>query len=215
MTKISRFASDFLNSFSPINFNGKIGSYGDVVFITTPFNVLTPHSGSISYGSKVTEHENLGEVSTTEFLHRNLRKVNLGIKLIYTKCNVLDSINKLKAITENGEYYPLILGGIPLSNYGFSLLNFNVNIKSVGRNGNIEIADCNLELQEYIPELKRALLNIKSNNFGDNSKLQFNERIDNSSVLLSKEKNQKYKEILNNEFDDDELIKLSNAEKNN
>lgn len=204
---IKRFGKDFLDSFSPINYNGRIGSYGDIVFVVTPFNMLTPNSGTITYSNKTVEHENLGEVPTSEFLHRNLRQGTLSIKLMHTKCNVLESIKKLEQICENGEYYPLILGGIPLSASGFSLTSFSVNIKSVGRNGNVEIAECNLNFKEYIPQLQRTL-NIVAND-ENNETTQLN-AIDNDNLVPDDKESKIHNKILNEDISDEELLRLSN-----
>ena len=189
MMKYGRLSKEFLNNFSLFSHSGTLGSYGDIIFTVSRNQVLTPNSIDIDCSSKTEEHDNLGEVAYTEFLHRNLRNVSFNVKLLSTLVNIPDTILKLEKICENGEFYPLILGGKPLSEHGFMLINFKEGIKSTLGNGELEIVECSLTLKEYIPRINRVLISTDSRLTSENQNQgQRKNRVKNKKALKKKSK---------------------------
>ncbi|CAL7868357.1 Phage tail protein [Fusobacterium necrophorum subsp. funduliforme] len=182
MINYGRLAKDFLNNFSLFSHSGTLGSYGDIIFTVSRNKLLTPTSMDIDFSSRTEEHENLGEVAYTEFLHRNLRNISFNIKLISSLVDIPGTILKLEKICENGEYYPLILGGKPLSEYGFMLVSFKEGIKSTLGNGELEIVECSLTFKEYIPRINRMIVSTENKMTSGNQ---------NQEQRKNKEKNKK------------------------
>lgn len=186
MTNYTRLAKDFLNNFSLFSYSGTLGSYGDIIFTVSRNQLLTPNSIDIDFSAKTEDHDNLGEVAYTEFLHRNLRSISFTIKLVSSLVDIPSTILKLEKICENGEFYPLILGGKPLSEHGFLLTNFKEGVKSTSGSGELEIVECSLTLKEYIPRINRIMVSTKNNLTSENQ---------TQNPKKNKEKNKK---MLNN-----------------
>lgn len=157
MNKVARdIAYDYLNNFPLYKYIGSIGSYGDVTFTVTENNVLTPEKYDVQIGNRLEKHDRLNAVDISEFKKRELIKVTIPLKLIYTLCNVKKSIKSLASASENGEHYPLIIGREQIGIHDFILTNFNYSIIQTDGTGSPIIAICNLNLEEYIERIDRV-----------------------------------------------------------
>lgn len=157
MNKVARdIAYDYLNNFPLYKYIGSIGSYGDVTFTVTENNVLTPEKYDVQIGNRLEKHDRLNAVDISEFKKRELIKVTIPLKLIYTLCNVKKAIKSLASASENGEHYPLIIGREQIGIHDFILTNFNYSIIQTDGTGSPIIAICNLNLEEYIERIDRV-----------------------------------------------------------
>lgn len=157
MNKVARdIAYDYLNNFPLYKYIGSIGSYGDVTFTVTENNVLTPEKYDVQIGNRLEKHDRLNAVDISEFKKRELIKVTIPLKLIYTLCNVKRAIKSLASASENGEHYPLIIGREQIGIHDFILTNFNYSIIQTDGTGSPIIAICNLNLEEYIERIDRV-----------------------------------------------------------
>ena len=157
MNKIIRdVAYDYLNNFPLYKYIGSIGSYGNVTFTVTENNVLTPEKYEVQIGNRLEKHDRLNAVDISEFKKRELIKVTIPLKLIYTLCNVKRAIKSLTSASENGEHYPLIIGREQIGMHNFILTNFNYSVVQTDGTGSPIIAICNLSLEEYIERIDRV-----------------------------------------------------------
>lgn len=157
MNKVARdIAYDYLNNFPLYKYIGSIGSYGDVTFTVTENNVLTPEKYDVQIGNRLEKHDRLNAVDISEFKKRELIKVTIPLKLIYTLCNVKRAIKSLASASENGEHYPLIIGREQIGIHDFILTNFNYSVVQTDGTGSPIVAICNLNLEEYIERIDRV-----------------------------------------------------------
>ena len=127
-----------------------------MTFTVTENNVLTPEKYDVQIGNRLEKHDRLNAVDISEFKKRELIKVTIPLKLIYTLCNVKKAIKSLASASENGEHYPLIIGREQIGIHDFILTNFNYSIIQTDGTGSPIIAICNLNLEEYIERIDRV-----------------------------------------------------------
>ena len=156
LEKIKRdLRSDFTEAFPLFDFVGKIGSFGRVVFKVGEENTLTPTSYSVDIGSDVSRHKNLRTPELIEFKNRKLRRVTIPIKLIYTLCNISETLETLIDICENGEFYDLIIASKKVGRESFRIDSIKYNYSKTDGSGNPLVIDLNLNLEEYIVKINR------------------------------------------------------------
>lgn len=156
MNKIVRdITYDYLNNFPLYKYIGSIGSYGDVTFTVAEENILTPERYDVQIGNKIEKHDRLSAVDISEFKKRELIKVTIPLKLIYTLCNVKKAIKSLSKASENGEHYPLILGKTQIGEHNFIITNFTYSVVQTDGTGSPIVVNCNLSLEEYIERIDR------------------------------------------------------------
>lgn len=157
MNKIVRdIAYDYLNNFPLYKYIGSIGSYGSTTFTVTENNVLTPEKLDIEIGNRIEKHDRLNAVDISEFKKRELKKITLPIKLVYTLCNVKKTIRILTEAVERGEHYPLIIGSEQIGEHNFILNRFNYSVIQADSTGSPLVVSCNLSLEEYIERIDRV-----------------------------------------------------------
>ncbi|MDR0584498.1 MAG: phage tail protein, partial [Treponema sp.] len=93
-----------------------IGSWGDFVFEASGHIAKTFQELSQKSSGRWAEHETINTAPLSEFLGPGLDE--LEISIIFTTMlgvNPKESYEELRTAVRKGEYYPLILGGFPLS----------------------------------------------------------------------------------------------------
>lgn len=146
---------NYLNNFPLYKYVGSIGSFGDVTFTVTENNIITPEKYEVQVGNKIEKYDRLNDVDISEFKKRELKKITIPLKLIYSLCNVRKAIKSLIKATENGENYPLILGKEQIGEHNFILTNFNYSVIQTDGAGTPIVVTCNLSLEEYIERIDR------------------------------------------------------------
>ncbi|PID67380.1 MAG: hypothetical protein CR959_00470 [Fusobacteriales bacterium] len=157
LNSVGHLAKDFLDNYNLTEHIANIGCFGDISFISNRYmGVFTPTNVSVDISNKTETFENLGAEPQTEFRNRNLRKVSLQFKAVRELVNIQTTIRKFTEKVENGEHYPLIIGGIPLSKNSYFARNFKYTIKETDWLGRAEVAEFSVDFEEYIPVLLRT-----------------------------------------------------------
>ncbi|MBS9775680.1 MAG: phage tail protein [Fusobacterium sp.] len=200
LNSVGHLAKDFLDNYNLTEHIGNIGCFGDISFISNRYmGVFTPTNVSVDTSNKTETFENLGAEPQTEFRNRNLRKVSLQFKAVRELVNIQTTIRKFTEKVENGEHYPLIIGGIPLSKNSYFARNFKYTIKETDWLGRAEVAEFSVDFEEYIPVLLRTNKNLISvGNFG-----RISNNINKNSI---REKESKY--ILEEAIAEKERVKV-------
>ena len=156
MNKVMRDVTyDYLNNFPLYKYIGTIGSYGNVTFTVAENNVLTPEKYEVQIANRVNKHDRINAVDISEFKKRELKKITIPLKLVYSLCNIKKAIKNLTKAVEKGEHYPLIIGGQQLGEHNFCITNFNYSVTQSDGIGTPLVAICNLNLEEYIERIDR------------------------------------------------------------
>ena len=89
----------------------QIGSFGNIIFRVEEENILTIGAMSREKKSRWEEAQILNDLSFLEFRGRDLTTISLDIQLIETsKMKIVDTLNTLNNMLENGENHELIFG---------------------------------------------------------------------------------------------------------
>lgn len=156
LQKIKRdLRSVFTETFPLFDFVGKIGSFGKVVFKVGEENTLTPTSYSVNIGTDVSRHKNLRTPELIEFKNRKLRSITIPIKLVYTLCNVSETLETLTDMCEKGEFYDLIIASKKVGKESFRIDSMKYSFSKTDGSGNPLVIDLNLNLEEYIVKINR------------------------------------------------------------
>jgi phage protein U len=128
-----------------------IGSWGDFVFEVSGNIAKTFQELSQKSSGRWAEHETINTAPLSEFLGPGLDE--LEISIIFTTMLGVDprkSYEDLRAAVRKGEYYPLILGGVPLSDNLWRLTEISGNSTVFGpRDGEIMWMELNVTAREY------------------------------------------------------------------
>jgi phage protein U len=128
-----------------------IGSWGDFVFEVSGSIAKTFQELSQKSSGRWAEHETINTAPLSEFLGPGLDE--LEISIIFTTMLGVDprkSYEDLRAAVREGEYYPLILGGFPLSDNLWKLTEISGNSTVFGpRDGEIMWMELNVIAREY------------------------------------------------------------------
>lgn len=144
------------SNFSIFDNLGKVGSFGDISFKVNEKYILTPGKINITKGNSLHKHEGVNAPDISEFKKRNLRKVSFPIKLSYDYISISAVRKKLERMVEEGEHYPLIIGGESLADNDFVLLSVTENITYTDGSGTALLTEFSLEFEEYISEIQRG-----------------------------------------------------------
>lgn len=148
-------ARDYLNNFPLYNYISSLGSFGKIVFRVSQDNLLTPTQVGITVSARHKKHSRIGAVDISEFETRQLKKINLPIKLYRDLCNIKATIRELTRICEEGEHYPLILARNKIGEHNFCIESFNYSYSKSDGIGEPLVVDVNLNLEEYIEKIDR------------------------------------------------------------
>lgn len=149
-------ARDYLNNFPLYDYVSSLGSFGKVVFRVSQDNLLTPTQVGTTISARYKKHNRVGAVDITEFETRQLKKINLPIKLYRDLCDVKSTIRELTKICEEGEHYPLILAKNKIGEHNFYIENFTYSYSKTDAIGEPLVVDVNLSLEEYVEKIDRS-----------------------------------------------------------
>lgn len=153
--KLGRLANDYLNNFI-LGKGGNIGSFGDINFIVSRYDgVITPNNLTVQNNVKIEKFDNLGDKEYSQFRSPKLKTVSLSMKLLSVLADIPSFLNKVNKICDNGEFYALTIGNTPISSNDFIITSWNYNITQTDRNGEIEAAEIQINLEEYIKRIVR------------------------------------------------------------
>ena len=128
-----------------------IGSWGDLVFEVSGEIAKTFQEFTEKSSGRWAEHETINTAPLSEFLGPGLDELEMTI--IFTTMlgvNPRDSYEDLRTAVRNGEYQPLILGGIPLSGNFWRITEVSGESKAFGpRDGNVLWMEISITAKEY------------------------------------------------------------------
>lgn len=175
--KLGRLANDYLNNFI-LEKGGNIGSFGDINFIVSRYDeIITPNSFIVQNSVKIEKFDNLGNKEYSQFRSPKLKTVSLSMKLLSVLADISNFLNKVNKICDNGEFYPLIVGNGAISSNEFIITSWNYKITQTDRNGEIEAAEIEINLEEYIKRIVRT-----TENQGIGKQTQTNNEIEKQKI---------------------------------
>ena len=128
-----------------------IGSWGDLVFEVSGTIAKTFQEFTEKSSGRWAEHETINTAPLSEFLGPGLDELEMTI--IFTTMlgvNPHESYEDLRTAVRKGEYNPLILDGIPLSDNSWRIDEISGVSKLFGpRNGNVMWMEVSITAREY------------------------------------------------------------------
>lgn len=138
---------------------GKIGGFGPLSFRVNPNSIVSPSNGvSISKSSSYKKHSILGATPIAEYSYRNLRKISLEIVLLQQYSSIDTIVDEITRMVENGEHYPLFLGGKEMSEHDFYIESVSETIQYTTSSGKTIVCIIKLSFEEYIENIDRDIL---------------------------------------------------------
>ena len=137
----------------------QIGSFGDVIFRVEEENILTIKAMSREKKSRWEEAQILNDLSFLEFRGRDLTTISLDIQLIETsKMKIVDTLNTLNNMLENGENHELILGNTLIGEFPFVLESISEKFEK--HQEQFQYVELSITLKEY-RDNKKSLKQIR------------------------------------------------------
>ena len=137
----------------------QIGSFGDVIFRVEEENILTIGAMSREKKSRWEEAQILNDLSFLEFRGRDLTTISLDIQLIETsKMKIVDTLNTLNNMLENGENHELILGNTLIGEFPFVLESISEKFEK--HQEQFQYVELSITLKEY-RDNKKSLKQIR------------------------------------------------------
>lgn len=127
-----------------------IGYMGSVVFIASSHYMLTPSNFSQETKGRWADHNVIYKKPVSEFLGPGQRTISFEI-ILSSMHHITPSsqINTLRRMCENGEVFPLVIGGRPVSSNFWRLDSMSVGETYYGPTGTLKFAKVSVKLIEY------------------------------------------------------------------
>ena len=155
----------------------QIGSFGDVIFRVEEENILTIKAMSREKKSRWEEAQILNDLSFLEFRGRDLTTVSLDIQLIETsKMKIVDTLNTLNNMLENGENHELILGNTLIGEFPFVLESMSEKFEK--HQEQFQYVELSITLKEY-RDNKKSLKQIRA----ERNKKQNTEQVQEGIIM--------------------------------
>ena len=155
----------------------EIGSYGNITFEITKENFLTIKSMTREKKSKWEEHAILNDLSFLEFRGRDLTTISLDIQLIETsKMKIVDTLNTLNNMLENGENHELILGNTLIGEFPFVLESMSEKFEK--HQEQFQHVELSITLKEY-RDNQKSLKQIRE----ERNKKQNTEQVSEGTIM--------------------------------
>ena len=137
----------------------QIGSFGNIIFRVEEENILTIGAMSREKKSRWEEAQILNDLSFLEFRGRDLTTISLDIQLIETsKMKIVDTLNTLNNLLENGENHELILGNTLIGEFPFVLESISEKFEK--HQEQFQYVELSITLKEY-RDNKKSLKQIR------------------------------------------------------
>lgn len=126
-----------------------IGTFGSLVFEVSDKKILTPSSFTRTGGAVWAEHPMIYKKPKREFMHSELREVEMELKL-----NALHGVKPWNTIRtmykymENGKRFALVIGGKPMANYKMCIASVSDTWDEVFNKGQLVKATVNVRFEE-------------------------------------------------------------------
>ena len=155
----------------------QIGSFGDVIFRVEEENILTIKAMSREKKSRWEEAQILNDLSFLDFRGRDLTTVSLDIQLIETsKMKIVDTLNTLNNMLENGENHELILGNTLIGEFPFVLESMSEKFEK--HQEQFQHVELSITLKEY-RDNQKSLKQIRE----ERNKKQNTEQVSEGTIM--------------------------------
>lgn len=134
----------------------QVGYMGDVVFVASEKELRTPANLTRSSSARWTDHNLHLRKPIGEFAGADLEQIQFKIALSAMHgVNPEDEIKTLRQMMDNGEVFPLVLGGAPLSENYWRIESLSVDNTYYDGKGELIFAELSVSLKEYDDSRKR------------------------------------------------------------
>ncbi|MBC2855419.1 phage tail protein [Cetobacterium sp. 2A] len=130
-----------------------VGSFGKVIFKVSSLGTLSPNNYKIDRAPKTKKHQIINNPDITEFQGRQLIRVSLGIKLIYSLTNIERARGRLTEYINEGHHFPLVLSGKKIGNNTFILTKYSEKVTKTDRIGTPLVVELDVSFEEYIEKI--------------------------------------------------------------
>ena len=128
----------------------QIGYMGDVVFVASEYQLRTPADLSRSGSARWEEHKLHLRKPAGEFAGADLEQ--LSFKMTLYAANGVDPSEELKTLRsmrDNGEVFPLVLGGEPVSENFWRIESLSESENYYNGQGKLILSTVTVNLKEY------------------------------------------------------------------
>lgn len=133
----------------------QVGYMGNVVFVSSDTKLLTPANITRSYKARWEDHNLHLRKPSSEFAGADLESLSFKISLSSMHgINPIDEIETIRKMMENGEVFPLVLAGKPISENYWRIEDFSVDNTYFDGSGNMIFANLSVNLKEYDNSVK-------------------------------------------------------------
>lgn len=128
----------------------QVGYMGDIVFVASEAELRTPANISRSGGARWEEHKLHLMKPASEFAGPDLEQ--LSFKMHFSKANGVDpleEIDTLRSMRDNGEVFPLVLAGSPITENYWRIESISDADNFYDGKGNLIRSAVTVSLKEY------------------------------------------------------------------
>lgn len=128
----------------------QVGSIGAIPFVVSAEKIRTFHDFSRTGAGRWAKHDLVGRKPVLEFLGPDIEKISMKIQLrVDHGINPESELERLRKMRDDGEVFPLILGGSPVSNEYWTIESIGENVSFWRAGGKISSVTVDISLQEY------------------------------------------------------------------
>ena len=128
----------------------QVGYMGDVVFVASEEELRTPTDISRSGGSRWEEHKLHMRKPASEFAGPDLEQISFRMHLSASHgVDPAEEIRILRSMRDNGEVFPLVLAGKPLSENFWRIESISEADNFYDGRGNLILSAVTVSLKEY------------------------------------------------------------------
>lgn len=144
--------SRYLNSSSGSG-GGTIGTLGNIVFETSTEKIRTFDNFKKKNSARFATHDVMNRKPVLEYLGPGLDNISFSMRFdVMLGVNPADEMKALREIRDKGEAVELVIGGQPVSENLWVVIDISEDWSKIDNRGNIIIANVEVSLQEYVRE---------------------------------------------------------------
>ena len=127
-----------------------IGAFGEVNFLVSNEKIRTFDDFVRTCAGRWAEHAVIGKKPLSQFVGPGLDTVSFTMRFsVFNGLNPRVEMDRLVTIERSGKPYTLTIGSKGLGTYKWTISSLRENLINVDNQGNVLIADIEIELKEY------------------------------------------------------------------
>ncbi len=127
-----------------------LGTFGDITFEVSAEKVRTFDRLRRQGGARFATHDVLGKKPVKEFIGPDIESIRFSMCFsVSAGINPLNELNKLRELRDKGEARELIIGGAPVSENLWVIVDISEDWVQLDNKGNLLFARIDIDLQEY------------------------------------------------------------------